>query len=88
MGRVDGRLDLALDLLGKVVGVLDAHAAGVDQFGEAAADVDQVRNAVAGDAGRRIDNGKSLPGEPVEDARLAHVGTADNDNLWNSHNLL
>ena len=32
VGRVDGRVDLLFDLLGEIVGVLDAHAAGVDQL--------------------------------------------------------
>ena len=31
-GRIDGRLDLLLDLLGQIVDVLDAHPAGIDQF--------------------------------------------------------
>ena len=34
VGRVDGRLDLALDVLAEVVAVLHAHAAGIDQLDE------------------------------------------------------
>ena len=37
---LDRRLDLLFDQVGQVVGVVDAHAAGVNQFGEAVADFD------------------------------------------------
>ena len=49
---------------------------------------DQMGDAVAGHAGRGIDDGKTLAGEPVENARFAHVGPADDDNLRDTHNSL
>ena len=33
---------------------------------------------VAGDAGRVVDQREPAAGEPVEQRRLAHIGTADN----------
>ena len=46
---------------------------------------EQVGHPVAGHAGGRIDDGDPLAGQPIEEARLAHVGPADDDNLWNTH---
>ena len=86
-GRVDGRLDLLLDFLGQIVDVLDAHAARIDQFDEPLAELGEVRDAIAGHAGRRIDDGQPLAGEPVEKARLAHIGPAHDGDLRNTHNL-
>ena len=86
-GRVDGRLDLLLDVLGQVVDVLDAHAAGIDQLDEALAELSKERDAIAGHAGRRIDDGQPLAGEPVEKARLAHIGPAHDGDLRNTHDL-
>ena len=62
-------LDLLLDMLGEVVDVLDAHAARIDQFDEAFVELHEVRDAVAGHAGRRVDNGQALAGEPIEKAQ-------------------
>ena len=61
-GLIDGGVDLLFDCGGEVVHVVDAHAAGVDQLEEAVADLDEVVDAVAGDAGRRIDDGDALAG--------------------------
>ncbi len=80
-------LDLLLDLLGQIVDVLDADPAGIDQFDEALAELNEVGDAIAGHAGGRIDDGQPLAGEPVEKARLAHIGPADDGDLRNTHNL-
>ena len=79
--RVDGRLDLLLDVFGQIVDVLNAHAAGIDQLDKAFAELREVRNTIAGHAGRRIDNGQPLAGEPVEKTRLAHIGPAHDGDL-------
>jgi len=60
-------------------------AAGIDQFGNRR-DVDQMGDAVACHPRRGIDDGKALAREPIKNARLAHVGPADNHNLRNFHN--
>ncbi len=86
-GRIDGRVDLLLDLLGEVVDVLDAHSAGIDQFDEPLAELDEVRLAVACHPGGGVDDGQTLPREPVEEARFAHVGPADDGDLRNTHDL-
>ena len=88
LGGIDRRLNLVLDLIGQVVDVFDAHAAGIDQFGETAVEIDQMGDAVARDPGRGIDDGKPLAREPIEDARFAHVGPADDHNLRNCHKPL
>ncbi len=47
--------------------------------------VHQVGHAVARHAGHVVDDGQPSTGQPIEDARLADVGPADNDNLRNLH---
>ena len=78
-------LDLLLDLLGEVVDILDAHAAGIDHFHEAIAELDRwvTRSRVTPEVGSTI--ARRFPGEPIENARLAYVGPADDDNLRNTH---
>jgi hypothetical protein len=83
--RLDGHLDLLLDGFGQVVDVLDAHAAGVDQLHEALAELDELGQAVARHARRRIDDGDPASRKPVQHARLAHVGPADDGNLRYPH---
>ncbi len=87
-GRVDGRLDLFLDVLGQIVDVVDAHAARIDQLDEALAELGKVRDAIAGHAGGRIDDGQPLAGQPIEKARLAHIGPAHDGDLRNTHFFL
>ena len=74
--------------VGEVVHVLDAHAAGVDQLEEAVADLDERGDAVARDAGRRIDDGDAPAGQPVEQRRLADIGPADDGDDGYSHDAL
>ena len=71
--------------LRQVVAVLDADAAGIDQLEEPAVVLHQVRDAVARHAGLVIDDRNPPPGQPIEQARLAHVRAADDDNLRNGH---
>ncbi len=85
--RINGRLNLFFDVLGQVVDVLDAHAAGIDQFDESFAELRKVRDAIAGHAGLRIDDGQPLAGKPVEKTRLAHIGPAHDGDLRNTHDL-
>jgi len=85
VGRIDRDLDLLLDVLAEVVGIVHAHSAGIDQFHEATAHVCQMRDAIPGDARRGIDNRDSPTGKPVENTRLADVRPTDNDNLRHSH---
>ncbi len=84
-GRFDRRVDLIFDVLGEVVGIVDAHAARIDQFEVPLPVAEQIGHAVAGDARGGIDDRQSLADEPIEQARFAHVGAADDDDLWNSH---
>ena len=83
--RFQGRGDLLLDVGREIVRVFDAHAAGVDQLEVAVVQAHQVRHAVARHAGRVIDNREPLADEPIEEARFADIGPADDDNLWYSH---
>ena len=75
-------LDLPLDVGGEVVRVHDAHAAGVDELEEPSAGLDEGGDAVAGDAGGRIDDADAPAGEPVEQRRLADVRPADDRDDW------
>ncbi len=74
VGLVDGDVDLAFDVAGQIVDVLDAHAAGVDDFEVAIADLDGCRQAIAGHAGRGIDDGDAPARQPIEERRFADVG--------------
>ena len=49
--------------------------------------LDERGDAVAGDAGGRIDDGDAPAGEPVEQRRFADVGPADNGDDGNAHGL-
>src|SRR5262249_46670431 len=59
--------------------------AGVGQLEHAAVGAHPGREAVAGDAGGRIDDGDAPAGEPVEQRRLADVGPADDRDHRYSH---
>ena len=85
VGLVDGGLDLAFDVLGEVVHVGVAHAAGVHQFDEAVADLQQRGHAVARHAGGRLDDGDAPAGQPVEQRRFADVGPSDDGHDRYSH---
>src|SRR5207237_1373547 len=73
-------LDLPLHLVGEVVDVGEAHAAGVDQLEEPAVGLDQRGHPVARDAGGRVDDGDAPARQPVEQRRLADVGPAHDGN--------
>src|SRR5206468_7814284 len=62
--------------------------AGVGQLEEAEAGLDERGEAVARDAGRGIDNGDALARQPVEERRLADVGSADDGNHGDGHGSL
>ena len=78
-----------LDVLGEVVAVDHADAAGVDQLEEpgigVVADLDQGADPVAGHARHVVDDGDPASGEPVEQRRLADVRPADDDDLGEGH---
>ena len=80
--------DLLLDVLGEVVDVLDAHAAGIDDLEVSLVLVQQIRQAIARHAGRGIDDRQPLSGKPIEQARFADVRAADDDNLRDGHGAL
>ena len=83
--RVDGNRDLLFDVLGQGVRFVQAHPTGVDQLRVAILDLQEMRHAVAGDAGGGIDDRNPSAGQPVEDARLADVRSTDNHNPRDSH---
>jgi hypothetical protein len=70
-------LDLRLDVFPQQRLVDHAEAAGVDQLEASVAALHGHCDAVTGDAGRRLDDRNAAAGEPVEQARLADVGPAD-----------
>ena len=61
-------LDLGVDLGRQPVGVVEAHAAGVDQIDHAAVEFDPLHEPVAGDARGRI-----LDGDPLLDSQLKRL---------------
>ncbi len=87
LGRIDSRIDLLFDLLREVVGILNTHSARIDQLDKPISELHEVRDAVARNSGGGIDDGQTLPCEPVKKARFAHVGPADDGDLRNSHDL-
>jgi hypothetical protein len=76
-GRLDREADLLFRSLGdrrRGVAAGQAKATGVEQ-GEFAV-VNLRRDDVARDARHVVNNGYALPGQPVEQAALAHIGAA------------
>lgn len=84
-GLGDGRLDLPFHLGGQLAGLIHAHAAGVHHLEGAFARLDQALQPIPGYAGRRIDDGNASARQPVEQRRLADVGSAHDRNDRNSH---
>ena len=77
----EARLDLGVDPGGEAVGVVEAHAAGVDQIDRAALQREPLHEPVACHACRRILDGDPLLDEPVEEGRFADIGSANNCDL-------
>ena len=80
VGLTDG-LERALhaDALNLVVGI--AQAGGVDHVQRHAIDVDMFAQHIAGGAGDIGDDGRLTPGQGIEQAGLAGVGTAGDDHV-------
>ncbi len=80
------RVDLLFDLRRQIVGVVEAHTAGVDQF-EIPPFFAAIRYVIRSRVtpGRRIDNGQPSAREPIKQARFAHIRPADNHHLRKSH---
>lgn len=75
-----------------VVGGVDAEAAGIDDLGEAAGfgqvgavEFDDDGDAVACDAGRRVNDGDLGAREHIEDGGLADIGSADDSDAGEGH---
>ena len=85
VGRVDREVDLLFDVPREVVHVRDAHAARIDQFEKPVIMAHEMCHAIAGDAGLVIDNGNPDAGKPIEQAALADVRPANDDNLRYAH---
>gem|GEM_PF-4291241 len=81
-GILQGGLDLGenagLDHIGRALVVEQADATGVDQFKAFVAISNLHGEAVAGDPGAFVDDGHAAADHPVEQGRLADVGTTDN----------
>ena len=77
----EARLDLPVDLGREAVGVVEAHAAGVDEVDHATIQLDPLHEPVTGHTLGGVLDGDPPLDEPVEQARLAHVGPADDDDL-------
>ncbi len=87
IGRVDGHRDLRFDFVRQIVDVLHANAPRIDQFDISLIQLDELAQAISGDASQIIDNGNPPTGNPVENAGFSDVGATDDDNLWNSHSF-
>src|SRR5437763_1573042 len=83
MRSPNGRLDLLLNFVSEVVHVLDADAPGISQLHQALVQRQQRGNAVARHPRGRVHDGDAPARQPVEQRRLAHVGTAhDGDDRY------
>ena len=81
VGAPEGTADLLLDVGLEVVVVDDADAAGVDELEVVLVVLDDHGDAVARDAGSRVDDADPLAGEDVQQRALADVRAAnDGDN--------
>ena len=77
VGLAEGQIDLMADVVGQLVGIDEAEAAGVDEFDPAVADLEGGGDAIARDSWGILDDADELVGEPVEKAAFADVGAAD-----------
>src|SRR5262249_47228196 len=68
-----------------VVAILDAHAASVHQLEVPITGLDERGETITGHPRRGINDGDLAAGQPVEERRLANVGTTDNGNHRNGH---
>ena len=84
-GLGDGVADLVFDVVGEVVDVLDAHAAGVDHFDPAPVELDGGGYSVSRDAGSGVDDGDPPPGKGVQKRALADVRPADDGDNGQGH---
>ena len=75
------RLDLGVDPRGEAVGVVEAHAAGVNQIDCAAFQREPLHEPVSRHACRRVLDGDPLLDEPVEEGRFADIGPANDRDL-------
>jgi hypothetical protein len=82
---LDGPIDLPLDVLGQVVAVFDAHAAGINQLNVAIAQWQGNGNAVTRHARGRVDDGNPLADNAVEKAALADVRASDDGDNRQTH---
>ena len=89
VGLGQRRLDLTVDVVGQVVAIDHADAAGIDQLEVAGvllvADVPQGPHPIARDPRHVIDDGDPTAGEPVEQRRLADVGPSHDHDFGNGH---
>ena len=84
-GRLDGGLDLRIDVRRQIVDVDDADSARVDDVEVAISLIEQEAHPIAGHAGMIVDDGQPLVGQPVEDAAFADVRSADDHDLGETH---
>jgi hypothetical protein len=77
--------DLVLDVLGELIDVLDAYAAGIDQLDVALADGARRGDPVPRDAGRRVHDRDPVPDQAVEQAALADVRPAHDGDGRKAH---
>ena len=74
------------NVFGKVVGVFESPAAGVDQFDPMLPKLDRHCDAVTGNAGHILHNADALVHQCVEQGTLADIRpTDDSDNRERGH---
>ena len=85
LGLVDPHLDLPLDLVLELIGVVESDAAGVDQLDVPFTSLDHEGDPIAGDSGRRIDHRHTSPCQPVQQRTLADIRSADDRDAGHRH---
>jgi hypothetical protein len=78
----DSLVDLVVNVLGKIFDIDDAVAAGVDEFKEPLAALNDSRNPVARNAGCLFDDAYHLAAYAIKQAAFADIWTANDCNYW------
>ena len=78
---LDTELNLLFDFVGKVIHIIDADSTRIDQLKIMIILGQHVRHAITGHASHVIDDSKPSANQPIEEARLAHIGASNYRNL-------
>ena len=85
VGHLDAEFDLLFDLFIEIVDVIDPDPAGIHDLKKSTLLFNDKRHSVAGHTRNVVDDRQTSTGEPIEDARFADIGSANDGDLGDGH---